>query len=667
MNLDEFLRREREIATAPADELTVRRVVNRVQAEQRRTLASPEAFVDMRAALGRFAKAEQALADGRRAEENGDLIKAATLLRLAAEEGLGDATLRLAGVLTKLQEYDEALRWCAVAEKEGFEEAADLAVRCRDALGQPAPLRKHDDRPTGKIRTPAPIKEHAHVDRPRHAGRSLGPSSSADLGLTRRLKALACTVPLHELDAHKKKLDWTDASVYQMAEIAMHTIDQVTIAMDFDTGAAHDDVVDRVSPFVAAQAPDRAVDEHQRVARWVLEKLINVGIVDRVFRQIYGEIDAAGDYQRRTFDFKLLREVPGSGSDIYLRATDEAINVLVGALDTDVESAQVAAEVKLENLISRGRLTDARLAAEQARYRTVQYGEMLRHKLDATSRDVRLVDWEQELPEMLDSALDHIEGRFKVEHAILRNITDARDESDEPEQKGRAAELVDIVNDCIRRHTQLQNRLQSARALFRGEQDRQQFSGPPQRAALNLHGQLLAPLLDLPIVDAVGPLEGFFRAASGVGAVEAVSLPALVSMLLRPVADRDRTAGPVVSPTLDVMPDASRFTEEHWRMSDVLLDFPGEVRTLAAVLGVAASLDSHLPVLVALRASNACSPAVNTAVARGNNSVLVAVASGGRIDPSRTGGIGGDDLILTTAEVVVPSDEQDLDEREDIA
>jgi len=76
--------------------------------------------------------------------------------------------------------------------------------------------------------------------------------------------------------------------------------------------------------------------------------------------------------------------VPGPGGTVYLRTTDEAVNVLVGALDTDVTSAQIAAEVKLEVLISRGRLADAQLAAEQARYRTVQYAEALRRTLEAT-------------------------------------------------------------------------------------------------------------------------------------------------------------------------------------------------------------------------------------------------------------------------------------------
>ncbi|WSZ32448.1 hypothetical protein OG806_24880 [Streptomyces sp. NBC_00882] len=90
-----------------------------------------------------------------------------------------------------------------------------------------------------------------------------------DEGLSRRAKALACTVPLHELDAHKGKLEWADAKVYLMAEIALHTIDQVAIAMDFDTGADHGHVLERVQRFVARQAPRQPVQEHARVATWV--------------------------------------------------------------------------------------------------------------------------------------------------------------------------------------------------------------------------------------------------------------------------------------------------------------------------------------------------------------------------------------------------------------
>jgi hypothetical protein len=101
-----------------------------------------------------------------------------------------------------------------------------------------------------------------------------GALRAVDEGVTRRLKALACTAPLHDLDARKTRLDWVDAGRYQMAEIALQAIDQVTLAMDFDHGADQAQVVKRLRPFVAAQVPDAPAGEHERVAQWVIENLI---------------------------------------------------------------------------------------------------------------------------------------------------------------------------------------------------------------------------------------------------------------------------------------------------------------------------------------------------------------------------------------------------------
>ena len=103
---------------------------------------------------------------------------------------------------------------------------------------------------------------------------------------------------------------------------------------------------------------------------------------------------------------------------------------------------------------------------------------------------------------MIAEALDHVADRYRHENAILTNIRKARDEAEDPEHKRRAAELVDIVKDCIRRHTQLQSRLLEAGPLFRAEQDRQAFAAPMATSGIDLYGQLVAPLLPLPVEQA---------------------------------------------------------------------------------------------------------------------------------------------------------------------
>ncbi|MGW1148359.1 hypothetical protein ACWD6I_25720, partial [Streptomyces sp. NPDC002454] len=457
-----------------------------------------------------------------------------------------------------------------------------------------------------------------------------------------------CTAPLHDLDARKANLAG-EYSVYGMAEVALSAIDLITLNMDFDTGADHEQIVARLVPRIAAQAPGRPAREHERVARWVLENLINVGSVDRGFRAVYGTFATDGTYVRRDYDFKLVEEVSGYGGGVYLRTTDEAVNVLVGALDTDVTSAQIAAEVKLEVLISRGRLADAQLAAEQARYRTVQYSETLRRALDATRRNVRAVDWLHGIPDMIDEALDHVADRYRHENAILTNIRKARDESEDPEQKRRAAELVDIVKDCIRRHTQLQSRLLEAGPLFRAEQDRQAFATPAVSAGLDLYGHLVAPLLPLPVEQAKRVTDAYFTRGTGLRTPVSVRLADLVDLLLTPPLEREHLGAEMPEPDLIATPDDSRFSDEQLARAMRLLDLsPDAPRRLSGLLAEARRTDGdeELPYLVALLAVHAASPAVGTAYRQGEEKLLFAVDDGTPLDDP---GFGGADLIVGTA------------------
>jgi hypothetical protein len=483
------------------------------------------------------------------------------------------------------------------------------------------------------------------VPLPLGAAPRAAPGPAADEGLARRLRALACTAPLHDLDVRKANLAG-EYTVYAMAEVALAAIDLVTLTMDFDAGADHDQIVVRLLPRVAAQAPGRPAGEHERVARWVLENLINVGSVDRGFRAVYGTFGADGAYVRRDYDFKLVEEVPGYGGSVCLRTTDEAVNVLVGALDTDVTSAQIAAEVKLEVLIGRGRLADAQHAAEQARYRTVQYAETLRRTLEATRRNVRAVDWLEAVPDMIDEALGHVADRYRHENAILTNIRRARDEAEEPEHKRRAAELVDIVKDCIRRHTQLQSRLLEAGPLFRAEQDRQAFAAPAACAGLDLYGQLVAPVLPLPLEQAIRVTDAFFARGTGLRAPAVVRVGDLVDILLNPPAERAHLGAAMPEPDLIATPDDSRFSAEQLTSAVELLDLEHDApRRLSGLLADARRRDPELPYLVALLAFHAASPPIGTAYRQGEQRLIFAVDDGAELgDPE----FGGADLIVGT-------------------
>ena len=120
--------------------------------------------------------------------------------------------------------------------------------------------------------------------------------------------------------------------------------------------------------------------------------------------------------------------------------------MLVGALEVDLEAAHIAADVRLDILIRRGRLDEAQAAAQNARYRTIQYGEMLRQRTggDQPRRAQRRLGRDR-CRQFLDDALAHIEERYRAENAILVNLTEVRDTADTADRKAQAAHLVDVV------------------------------------------------------------------------------------------------------------------------------------------------------------------------------------------------------------------------------
>lgn len=480
-------------------------------------------------------------------------------------------------------------------------------------------------------------------------------SVATSAGFAQRVKALATTAPLHDLDARKAQVQTADYTVYQMAELALHAIDLVTIAMDFDAGAEPAKVSRDLTARVAAQAPDRADAEHARVASWVVENLLNVGSADRGFRTIYG-LSGPDGYDRRTFDFKLLEETRGADGELYLRASNEAVNVLVGALEVDLEAAHIAADVRLDILIKRGRLSEAQAAAQNARYRTIQYGEMLRQRLEATSRNVRNVDWAEAMPAFLDEALAHIEDRSKAENAILVNLTEVRDTADTPARKAQAARLVEVVQDCLRRHDQLQAGLQTAGGRFRAEQDRQTFAPGPVRAALDLHAQLLGPVLARPVAEADAALLRFFGPAAGLSVPHALRLVDLFEGLITPPVERNLLGEVVEEPELDLDEEPDRFPEASYEHLDALLDLdPQAPQRLSGLLADARTRQAEdpdaedLPLLVVVRVLALAAQEIGVARRHHDPSVLMAFDDGTVLDDAEYAGA---DLLVARAAVL---------------
>jgi len=392
--------------------------------------------------------------------------------------------------------------------------------------------------------------------------------------LARRAKTLACTVPVHELEQVKGSVHNGTWRGYTMWALAFVAIDTVTVHMDFDRGASQHLVIDDMVRYAALQAPDAPPGEHREVCGWVLNRLIGTD-EERRFTVSYGDYE--NGYVQREFPFSLITEAPDREGHIFLRATDEAINVLIGALDHDIESAQEAAEAKLDNLVRRRRLSEARAAADDALRHTIRLQEHIRTQLAATERDLRTVDWDR-LSATLVDALAHVARRCTSEGTILDHLVETREKAEHADLRRKATVVIDLLRECLRRHRHLQRVLHGAREVFMAEQDRQTFS-PPAAADLrsyDLHEDLLVPLLMLSLRDADLPLERFAGTASGPRDLRLGALDSVIETLLAPANERIDLGAPVVEAQMHDTTLPPRFDDASYDAVERLLAIVGD-------------------------------------------------------------------------------------------
>jgi hypothetical protein len=189
--------------------------------------------------------------------------------------------------------------------------------------------------------------------------------------------------------------------------------------------------------------------------------------------------------------------------------------------------------------------------------------------------------------------------------------------------------LLTIVEDCQQRHAMLQERLSRARQTFREEQDRQQFSGRRAGTYVDLHAQLLQPLLRTPVAEAEGPLTTFLE-SSLVTVPRLMRLVDLVEGLFTPAEHREALGEEVEEPELDGAELPSVFSDDERIHADELFDLdPAAPIRLSGLLRQAREAGGeNLAHLVALRALHAYHFDPTRARTVGDATMLMAVDDG---------------------------------------
>ncbi|WP_144386684.1 hypothetical protein [Streptomyces sp. SAJ15] len=314
-----------------------------------------------------------------------------------------------------------------------------------------------------------------------------------------RVAVLMRSRPIADAAAGGVRQDWPDAT-YDVATLALAAIDMIIARQGFEDEASYRDVIAGLADLARRAAPGRSVDEHEKVAAYTLDALLNRAQREAPFTyriSDYGREDGA--HQQRQVQFRLLieREDPVRG-EVVLNATRDAVNALVGGLEFDVEDEQVANELMLERQLAKGAFAAAEKAAVRARLLSVSLADDLNRLIKDTRRDLRSVleQWANDVPERLDAARDHISARLESEHRLLVKVRESLDAEDE-QVTAAAARIAGILTECARRHEALHRQVITARGVFLEEQNRQAFRPPAGGYLPDLGQEVLQPLLGL--------------------------------------------------------------------------------------------------------------------------------------------------------------------------
>ncbi|WP_112107749.1 hypothetical protein [Parafrankia sp. Ea1.12] len=473
-----------------------------------------------------------------------------------------------------------------------------------------------------------------------------------DASIARRRRALAPIEVLTDIERTKTSLDGDFWPHYDLFNIALAVIDQVALAMGISAGRSWEEILEYAAEQAARQVPDAGSVQWQAVAERVVVSLVTTDV------EIVPYLVHTTDGPRwRAQRFRLLYMYVGSDGSEHLRASEQAINIFIDALDLDIEAAQIANEAQLRALIDRGAIESAVTIARHARYRSIQFQERIRRIVADTLIDPDTHDWIDTVPGLLDAALAHVAERLRSETALLDAVADQRSEIGDAARLVAANRLIEILRECRHRHNELHSHLIGARSRLREALD-DRFTRPPRAAhRCDVGSDLLEPYFARSTAEAA---EAAARLVAAVGGVTTRWWPDL-AVLVDELCAEPRTPGegePVEEPEFAASDEAEWWEPYEEAVESILASIDEPIRLsqlVARVEDTAPALTDEAgdrldPFLLVAAVVHAAHRAWSTRLAgrAAGDRLLVGVDTGATMV---TGDIRSSDLLLVPATV----------------
>jgi hypothetical protein len=422
--------------------------------------------------------------------------------------------------------------------------------------------------------------------------------------LTLQLRALLHAHPLLHLQYRDDRRP-ADLQHYSSLSLALKVFDLIVAHTGLGQDIEYEQAVNELLPLLEAMDQAAGIPSDRgrqmRMAERVLATLLNEEDRRQPFKLPYTTFEQ-GNTVERVLAVRLLEERYQVDGRVVLRLSNESANLLLNALTQDLENAQTAAEAILQNQLRRGRLQDARTAAQWALQQSVRLREHLERRLFDTRRDFQSVDWKEEMRQLLDEALAHVQIRCEVENSIIATAREQRDQLAPGSEKAyQLTEIIALVEACRQQHLALQRRLIEAPRVFFEEQERQIFTFRPPPTLPHPQHDLLIPLLSSPRARVMQALDTLVSVCLPPRPPGIFSFARYLNYLLQPRREMHADSIPIVPPDLmDVDYDRPYFTLDALQQGEKLLTSLEKSERLSHVLQEAQMRGEPIVVLEAL-------------------------------------------------------------------
>lgn len=417
---------------------------------------------------------------------------------------------------------------------------------------------------------------------PAAAKASLGqhPPSAWSEEITHRQKVLLHAEPIFRLKIRgdARLTDEHELGHYDSTALVFKIFDLVLETMGLESELDMGGLAHAVGPLLramdeaAGKEPDP--ERHERAVRRVLDWLLNEDARREPFQVQYTDFGPGLEAETRLMPVTLMTEQFTSTGNGVPRLSPEAMNLYLNAINFPIEDRELAFAAMIRAQIDRGRLTEAEHSARAALALSIQLREQIETVLRATQRDIRQVDWETDVPEKLQAAMDHVKQRVLADRDITAAAEDKLNNlppgSAEAQQMARIILLVELA---FKQHVRLEERLIVALPTFLDEHARQAFSPRRGAAALDLAREVLEPLMRLTRAQALDITEPLVGVYSPISVPTVFWLEGLVTQLLQP--RREVREHVVEMPEREIQPvgeEPLRFDAETWAAAGKWLD-----------------------------------------------------------------------------------------------